>query len=254
MYYQPSLVSIPSWVYPTRRDGASYFGQGSRCGGSGNGVLRFRGRASRGLAPLACSEIRVGLPYTLDFSSDEGKIQDATGVGTGFTYVDPPTNGTGYIPSNLAVDNSAGVLNVTTTAGNAFTTANSQDNALAVGFDAPSQVTRIETTLNQLPAASDHNEQAGLWFGNDEDNYLKLVAVDTPNGTRVQYLMEVNGASVDNQQSPFLDLDGHNLTLSLVADPTTQRVEASFQVDSGPPVSFEHDTPPGEFFSSMPPG
>jgi N-acetylneuraminic acid mutarotase/glucose/arabinose dehydrogenase len=224
-------------------------GRGAAAAALALAFFAFAAARAEACAPLACSEIRVGLPYTLDFSSDEGKIQDANGVGTGFTYVDPPTNGTGYIPSNLAVDTSAGVLNVTTTAGNAFTTANSQDNALAVGFDAPSQVTRIETTLNQLPAASNHSEQAGLWFGNDEDNYLKLVAVDTPNGTRVQYLMEVNGASVDNQQSPFLDLDGHNLTLSLVADPTTQRVEASFQVDSGPPVSFEHDTPPGEFFS-----
>jgi len=200
-------------------------------------------------APLACSEIRIDLPYTLDFSSDQGKIQDTNGVGTGFTYVDPPTNGTGYIPANLQVDQAAGVLNVTTTAGLAFKTSNSQDNALGVGIDAPSQVTRIETTLDSMPTASNHNEQAGLWFGNDEDNYLKLVAIDTPTGTRIQFLMEVNGESVDNQSSPFIDLDGHNLSLSLVADPTTQRVAATYQVDAGAPVSFEQDQAPGEFFS-----
>ena len=88
-------------------------------------------------APLACSEIRV----------------------------DPPSSGTGYIPTNLQVDQAAGVLNVTTTAGLAFKAGNSQDNALGVGVDAPSQVTRIETTLDSMPAASNNNEQAGLWFG-----------------------------------------------------------------------------------------
>ena len=66
--------------------------------------------------------------------------------------MDPPTNGTGYIPNNLQVDQAAGVLKVTTTAGTAFQASNTQDNALAVGIDAPSQVTRIETTLDSLPA------------------------------------------------------------------------------------------------------
>ena len=200
-------------------------------------------------APLACSEIRVDLPYTLDFNSDHGKIQDANGAGTGFTYVDPPSNGTGYIPANLQLDSAAGVLNLTSTAGLAFQGSNSQDNALAVGVDAPSQVTRIETTIDSLPAASNHNEQAGLWFGNDEDNYLKLVVIDTPSGTRIQYLMEVGGVNVNNQQSPFLNLDGHNVSFSLIADPTTQRVSATYQVDSGAPVSFEPVQAPGEFFS-----
>ena len=51
--------------------------------------------------PLPCSEILVDLPYALDFDSDHGKIADRDGVGTGFTYVDPPTNGAGYLPANL---------------------------------------------------------------------------------------------------------------------------------------------------------
>ena len=168
----------------------------------------FGAARAQACAPLACSEIRVDLPYTLDFNSDQGKIQDANGAGTGVTYVDPPSNGTGYVPANLQLDSAAGVLKVTTTAGLAFQGSNSQDNALAVGVDAPSQVTRIETTVDSLPAASNHNEQAGLWFGNDEDNYLKLVVIDTPSGTRIQYLMEVGGVNVNNEQSPFLNLDG----------------------------------------------
>ena len=59
--------------------------------------------AQAACSPLACSEILVDLPNTLDFSSDHGKIVDGNGVGTGFTYVQPTTNGTGYIPANLLV-------------------------------------------------------------------------------------------------------------------------------------------------------
>jgi hypothetical protein len=53
---------------------------------------------------LPCSEVLVDLPYELNFHADHGKILDAHGVGTGFTYIDQPTNGTGYIPQNLTVD------------------------------------------------------------------------------------------------------------------------------------------------------
>src|SRR6476661_5951075 len=82
--------------------------------------------------PLACDQILVDLPHTVDFSSDAGGVDDKNGIGTGFTYVDPPTNGTGYIPSKLDVDTGAGMLNLTTTGGTALGTTNSLDNALAV--------------------------------------------------------------------------------------------------------------------------
>ena len=72
---------------------------------------------------------------------------------------------------------------MTTTPGSAFQTANSQDNALAVGIDAPSQVTRIEAILDDPPVASG-SAQAGLWFGNDEDNYVKLVVIRAAAGPR----------------------------------------------------------------------
>jgi large repetitive protein len=208
--------------------------------------------AAQECQPLACSEILVDLPYTLDFGSDHGKIDDQNGVGTGFTYVDPPTNGTGYIPQNLHMDTSSGLLEVTTTNGHAHQSVNSQDNALAVGIDAPSQVTRLETTLSELPAVpagTGENQQAGLWFGNDEDNYVKLVVLERPTGTRIQFLMEVAGAVADVQSGPFLDLSGETVTLSLIVDPVSQTIDASYRISGGPPTAFEQVLPPPEFFS-----
>jgi glucose/arabinose dehydrogenase/N-acetylneuraminic acid mutarotase len=205
--------------------------------------------AAQSCGPLACSEILVDLPYQLDFESDHGKIVDQNGVGTGFTYVDPPTNGTGYIPQNLLMDTAAGELQLTTTAGLSLTNSNSLDNGLAVGIDAPSQVTRIEATINDPPAGTGNFEQAGIWFGNDEDNYFKLDITSTSSGTSLQYYKEIGGVVIQHATSPILDLDGHSVTLTLIADPDTKEIEASYQVDDGPRQVLTTVAVPEEFFS-----
>ncbi len=119
-------------------------------------------------SPVPCQEILVEAPYALDFSQDHGKILDKNNVGTGFTYIDQPTNGTGYMPEKLAMNTAApGTLNVSTTKGIMYAANNSQDNALAVGIDAPNQISLLETTLLNPPAGSGKFEQGGLWFGNN---------------------------------------------------------------------------------------
>lgn len=202
-------------------------------------------------SPLPCSDILVDLPYKLDFSQDHGKIDDANGVGTGFTYVDKPTNGTGYLPSNLAVDTALqGTLKVKTTEGIMFSSADSQDNALAVGIDAPSQVSVIETTMLNPPKGSGNYEQAGLWFGNDEDNYVKLVVVSKPNGTFIHALMENKGAaSAGAKYSSALDLTSAKVVLRLRADPSDRTVTAFYKINGAQMVRLGTFVAPPEFFS-----
>jgi glucose/arabinose dehydrogenase/Ca2+-binding RTX toxin-like protein len=202
-------------------------------------------------SPLACSEILVELPYALDFSSDHGKILDANGGGTGFTHVDQPTNGTGYIPANLLLDHGAGELDVTTTAGLNFQDINSLDNALGVGIDAPSQVTRIEATLDDPPAGTESREQAGVWFGNDEDNYVKLVAYSGGGGPAIEFRIEESSGTSGSGvlQSPVLDLAGKSVTLSLIADPSDTTIQASYEVEGDPPVTLGTLVAPPQFFS-----
>ncbi|MGH7358628.1 MAG: PQQ-dependent sugar dehydrogenase, partial [Candidatus Rokuibacteriota bacterium] len=201
-------------------------------------------------SPLPCSEILVELPYTLEWNQDHGKIPNEAGIGTGFTYVDQPSNATGFIPSRLTVDLSAGTLLILTTRGLAFSTADSQDNALGVGIDAPSQVSVISTSLVRPPTGTGNFEQAGLWFGNDEDNYVKLVVVSTPQGTVVQALMEVNGALGGTAfQTGALNLAAATVTLVLRVDPTDRTVRASYQVDGGPSTELGMYTAPAGFFS-----
>ena len=78
---------------------------------------------------------------------------DGNDVGTGFTYVDQSGSG-GYLSANLNVDTGTGLLDLTTTAGLNSGNGGSLDNALGVGIGAPSQVTRIETTLSDPPAGT----------------------------------------------------------------------------------------------------
>lgn len=206
--------------------------------------------AAEACAPLACSEILVSLPYTLNFSQNHGKIADANGVGTGFTYVDPPTNGSGYLPQRLAANTAApGALKITTTRGLAYTTSNSQDNALAVGIDAPSQISLIKAVVRDLPAASGNYEQAGLWFGNDEDNHVKLDIVATSLGTQIEYLMETDGVITSRKVTAALTIGTASVTLSLRANPSDRTIAAAYQIGGGAVAVLGSFVAPPELFS-----
>lgn len=203
--------------------------------------------------PLACEQVLVELPYELDFSFDGQKILDGNGLGTGFSYIDQPSKGTGYIPENLTLDTEAGLLRVTTTSGLAYTTSNSLDNGLAVGVDGPGQVTLVTATIQDPPMGTGKFEQAGLWFGIDEDNYTKLVLSSIANGsfveTKLEYVIEVGGAASPAKRSSALNLTGRSLRLQLRADPSDQTITAYYAVDAGPFSSFGTYVAPPEFFS-----
>jgi glucose/arabinose dehydrogenase/N-acetylneuraminic acid mutarotase len=201
------------------------------------------------ISPLACSDVMQRAPYRLDFGSDAGMIVDKNGVGTGFTMIDPPAQGPGLLPEKLTVDSSTGALKIATTAGLASGAGGTQDNALGVGIDAPDQVSILTTTLTNIPAGTGKYEQAGLWFGNDQDNYAKLVVRSGPTGTTIQYLYEVGGAQKNSLVSSVLDLSGKSLTLSLRADPSTKGVTGTYSIDGGAAVRIGILRVPPEFFS-----
>ena len=131
---------------------------------------------------LPCTALSVDLPIDLGFSVDAGGIEDKNGYGTGFTLVQPASTGE-YLPANLTVE--AGQLKIVTTDGIQFrsgtltTNANSLDNGLGVAFDAASAPTRIETVVVNPPGTTNNSQQAGVWFGLNQDNYVKLVVVST---------------------------------------------------------------------------
>ena len=95
----------------------------------------------------------------------------------------PRPDGLEYKRSNLSVDLGEGTLDITGTPGSVKE--NTLDNALGVGFDGPSATTMITATIAGPPPATGKFEQAGIWFGYDQDHVDRVALVHTSTGWRV---------------------------------------------------------------------
>ena len=169
------------------------------------------------LSNLECSEIPVSLPFGLDFDGTEGGLDD-----TGFTMVDPPSlrsgvvqtpapatptfgDVPGYEPDLLAAGN--GQLTITATKGiqyrapgqsPAATAPNAQLNGLGVGVSGSEAGYDLSTTVvaPTFPGPDNGSQQGGLWFGLDEDDYVKAVVARVSSTTnKVQLVTEVGGVA-----------------------------------------------------------
>ncbi|MFT2011394.1 malectin domain-containing carbohydrate-binding protein [Pontibacter sp. 13R65] len=194
------------------------------------------------LSTLACDQVEVSLPYSLNFSSSvEGTLTDKNGVGTGFTMVDPysgtrlsadgtpsNTNIPAYEPSQLTV--ASGRLQLVTNKGIGWLTNNNQINALGVRVDSRSRLTMEVALVNPYYGTS--SQQAGLWFGLNDKTFIKLVVV----GNKVELRREVNDASTTSDQritGSISAVNNSTVRLRLVADPITNTIQASYSLNGG---------------------
>jgi regulation of enolase protein 1 (concanavalin A-like superfamily) len=181
------------------------------------------------------------LPYNLDFSSDKGGILDKDGTGTGFTNVQANKNGTQYNASLIDLDTTKGVLKITTTAGsNSGTTDNTQVDALESQFDATSGAFTIQSRLiGPLSFINAQSDQGGIYFGPDQDNFVKLVAVDGSSGPVLQFKDEIGGSTTPQLPSSVQNVNIGSfssittLDLRLVGDPSSGKVVASYSINGG---------------------
>lgn len=187
-----------------------------------------------------CASVRVDTPYVLDFDGSQSGL-----AGTGFTMVDDPSargnvdqapapatpstpDVPGFEPGLLA--QAAGNLRITATKGIAYRRpadspgTNSQLNTLGVGLAGGTDGYELETTVVDpaFPGATNSSQQGGLWFGLDEDNYVKLAVVRmTATTNKVQLLKEVGGIA-----QPATTYELNSATF-----PSGQRVRLVLQVD-----------------------
>lgn len=207
------------------------------------------GTDSGNCAPSICSQIRVALPYVLDFNADSGHFLDGLGVGTGFTYVLPSSHANPYTRSNLFIDPTRGQLGIRTTSGIPTLSTDNHTNMLGVGFTGQAQITRLSTRLVAPPDGTGKWQQAGLWFGYDEDHYFKVAYESSPSGNVIEFLEEFAGKTVKTYSIAVSGTPAA-VSLDLLVNPYTQRVTAFYAIGSndlsqlGQPVA----TPP-EFFS-----
>jgi hypothetical protein len=163
---------------------------------------------------------------------------------SGFPGVQLTTNGTGFIADRVHAGGAGGYLTLNATSGTNLGSANSQDNALQVGFDATKPTTISAQITDPLSGqTADPGESGGIFFGLDQDNYVKLVLAGD-NGTGksgIQLVVETNGTPVVNPGVAPVDLalpGPANVNLFLTVDPANQRILAQYRVDSTDPAAI----------------
>ncbi|MCJ8164434.1 putative Ig domain-containing protein [Pontibacter sp. E15-1] len=191
---------------------------------------------------LPCDQLKVAVPFVLDFEASEVGIPDINGLGTGFTLVSP-YSGTrlaadgkvsdlsipGYESSKIKLN--SGHLELTTNKGIAYRDQNNQLNALGVKVDSR-EILQVETTVLN-PFYGTKAEQAGLWFGVDDKTYIKLTII----GNKVELRREIHDitagvGSTDQRITNFVSgLDRASVQLRLVIDPVNETVEGYYAVN-----------------------
>ncbi|MGB6150466.1 MAG: malectin domain-containing carbohydrate-binding protein [Pricia sp.] len=219
------------------------------------------------ISTLDCDELEVALPFALDFDGTEGGLSN-----TGFTMVDNPSariavdgpvsnpNVPGYEPSKLSLSNGNLVINANngiayrtngTGAANS-TDVNSQINTLGVGLDASSygNFSIATTIVNPYADGTNDSEQAGIWFGLDEDNFVKLVANVSGN---LELRKEVNGISVNGPEDQLtLAVAGLNTStvgLRLYVDAASNNLTAFYSLNGGVELEMGSLTLPANYLS-----
>jgi fibronectin type 3 domain-containing protein len=191
------------------------------------------------------------LPFALDFNSDRGELVDKDGEGTGFTRVQTNKNGTEYQPALIDLDTAAGVLKITTTgnssAGSNSLSDNTQVNALETQFDGTSSGFTITARLKgPLTFINDNYEQGGIFFGPDQDNFVKLVALKGNSGQVLQFKDEQNGTTTtlpNAAQNYNIGNFGNISTLDvrLVGDAATGKISAYYAINGSNFVKVPYD-------------
>jgi hypothetical protein len=159
---------------------------------------------------------------TLDFNGGGGGVAD-----TGFTDVLATSYGKGLISADLV--QTGGKLLVTTTAGDFYGTRNTQDDALYLPVDgtrdfvAQTRITSFNFTKNW--------QDAGLFVGTSQDNYVKLV-VGYNYGTGLEMASETDATFKDVKISNMSLAGARTLDLRLIGDAATKTVVAQYRLNS----------------------
>lgn len=220
-------------------------------------------------SPLTASEVVAAGDTTLEFEGTDAGLHDAAGVHTGFTLVQPSsgllhdaagalqaqTDAEYYLPAHLSV--TGGALHITATRGTASGTQvatdvyrNRQDNTLGVAVDVGDEIIRLQATVVN-PAGIHSSAQAGLWFGPDDENYLKLAYVGSGDANdthprQVHLKREVGGGDQTDAASQII-VDIKNayvaapvespVHLTLDIDPVALTATGTYQFGTNPPLS-----------------
>jgi hypothetical protein len=198
------------------------------------------------ISTLPCEQLEVSLPYSLSFDNGVANtLADKNGAGTGFTMADNYSgtrladdgtasnrNVPGYEPSQLTI--SGGELQILTNKGIAYLNNNNQVNSLGVKVNSQGRL-QVETSLIN-PFNGSSNQQGGLWFGLNDQTFLKLVV----RGNKIELRREVNDMSstLSGTTNPdqritgtISDLNTSTVRLRLIVDSENNIAEGFYSTD-----------------------
>lgn len=179
------------------------------------------------LEPRRLMAATVQLPFRLDFSNPvSGTVVDKDGEGTGFGGTQAGR------ASQLDINASRGALTMTADSAKGQPTA-----ALETAFDGTTRgftiTTRLKGPLGNLLRTG---HQAGLYFGPDQNNSVRVAAVYTSAGERLQFTTLVNGRHVTSEASTYVTLGVKfstisTLDLQITGDSVTGQVTARYAIN-----------------------
>jgi hypothetical protein len=197
-------------------------------------ISQFPGQA---ISTLPCSAVKVRAPFATDFSAGASGMLDRAGNGIDFTMFLPSNNGGAYHPENITLDTAGATLELSTTSGINQSQLDAQDNSLGVGLDLPNANFRIEVTIEDPDPGSGSYEQAGLWLGISDGDYVKLVVQSAPGGTVVQALLE-EADSLATSVNQGITLPVGALGLALEALPARRQLRAYARAGENAPEAL----------------
>jgi hypothetical protein len=186
------------------------------------------------IRPAETAAAAPGAATTLEFSSAvAGTIADKDGQGTGFSSVMANNAGNQYLPGNIDLDAAAGVLKLTSTAGTASNRNNTQQNALRMAFDGTRSRFALNTRLvGPFSNVASGFQQEALFFGPDQDNFIKVEVENSGGHPAITLFFEENGTG--SGTTPIVLPNPETITsidLRLIADPATGTITAWYGIN-----------------------
>lgn len=194
----------------------------------------------------------TALPLAFEWNPGDAPLGKV--ANSGFTGTQIATNGPRTNTAAISVGAAGGYLALKAFSGTAEGTENSQVNALQIGFDSSASFriwSRLVEPFNSVTPARGH--VAGIFFGPNQDNYLRLALTGANRGEQVlQVGLEQNGSFSQRATASLGTAKIINLDLFMVGDFAAKTVTAYYILNSsGTSVQIGAAVPvPAAWFSN----
>jgi hypothetical protein len=178
------------------------------------------------------------VPFAIEWNPSDGAyggVEHSGFTGVQISSHAPVDQASGHalVPDAIHPGDAGGHMTLWTGAGTAEGAANNQVDALQVGFDSASNFriwSRITQPFTGLTPALGH--VGGVFFGPNEDNYIRIALIGTASGGRaLQLAVEIGGVFTEKGR---VNLTGaiSNLDVFLIGRPGSRTVTAYYDVNT----------------------